>query len=101
MAFPVAALMSAGTAGSGIVSSVYTFAREFMASRENSRYWADYQRNTGVTVRYPFRTGYYYDYSRMLGAVNSGFKSANWGYGQYSGGYRAGGGNDYDYYMYG
>lgn len=33
---------------------------------ETSRYWSEYQRNTGFTPRYPFRVGRY-DYLRGVG----------------------------------
>ena len=74
------ALFLAGAVGSGVLAGGYKAGREYLASRENKRYWADYQRNTGVTVRYPYKSGYHYNYSAMLSGVHQGFNSGLYGY---------------------
>lgn len=35
---------------------------------DNERYWADYYKNTGITPRYPYRTGYYQNYGSLYSA---------------------------------
>lgn len=69
MAFPFLAAAALGYVGSGFLGSAYSTGRSYLASRENSQYWKDYERNTGVRVRYKYRSGYHYDYGRMLGGM--------------------------------
>lgn len=40
-------------------------------NRENSRYWADYYKNTGFRPRYPMRAGAEYNLSSLYGSIAS------------------------------
>lgn len=40
-------------------------------NRENSRYWADYYKNTGFRPRYPMRSGAEYNLSSLYGSITS------------------------------
>lgn len=84
LVFPIVGALVAGTIASGFGSGAYSVYRSYMGGRENSRYWADYQRNTGVTPRYRYRSGYSYDYGRMLGGISQGFGASASAYGLYS-----------------
>lgn len=74
------ALFIGGAVVSGVGAGGYKALRGYRESLENKRYWQDYQRNTGVQVRYPYRAGYHYDYSRILAGANQGFQSMSYGY---------------------
>lgn len=60
---PLAALLMLEL-GAGLLGDIYS-ARSAMENysytqnrfAENSRFWSDYERNTGVKVRYPYRSG--------------------------------------------
>lgn len=85
LVFPIVGALVAGSLASGFGSAAYSGYRSYMGGRENSQYWADYQRNTGVTPRYKYRSGYSYDYGRMLGGISQGFGTASNAYGLYRG----------------
>lgn len=40
-------------------------------NRENSRYWADYYKNTGFRPRYPMRSGAEYNLGSLYGSIAS------------------------------
>lgn len=49
------ALLGGMLVGSNALSMIYAGGRAY----DNWRYWRDYQRNTGVRVKYPWRAGLY------------------------------------------
>lgn len=73
----VAPLVLAPLIAGGALSSVYHVGKAV----ETSRYWSDYQRNTGCAPRYPFRVGRY-DYIRNVGSSMAVFGFAR-GFGGY------------------
>lgn len=62
-------VLNRGVANSQIRQADYTadYARRY--NQENSRYWADYYKNTGKLPRYPMRSGAEYNLSAYYGAL--------------------------------
>lgn len=60
----VAPLLMAPLIAGSSLSGVYSVGKAV----ETSRYWTEYQRNTGRSPRYPFRAGRY-DYVRDAGRI--------------------------------
>lgn len=58
-------------------AALYGGYRSIRGGYENSQYWKRYYAKTGITPRYPVRSGYSYDYSRALygGAAVAGLYS--------------------------
>lgn len=61
----------------GVGSSTYNFYQNSQRQAENQRYWNDYEKNTGIRPRYPYRTGSYYDYGYMLSYASDMSNVAN------------------------
>lgn len=72
---------------------------------ENKRYWSDYERNTGFSPRYPFRSGSHNDYTRaalsFVAGAGQSFASAYSSYDRYNGGNSYSSSRDFDPYSNG
>ena len=82
MVFPVIPVILAGSAiasaVSGIAGQYYNnktaqagLAWQKALQQENSRFWRDYERNTGITPLYPYRSGYNFNTVPMESYQNS------------------------------
>ena len=75
-------------AGLAIAGSAMSVGTDLYRGYETRRYLRDYSRNTGVSVRYPARNGYYDIYKAYgRGLSSAGFGGGAW-YRGYSSRYR-------------
>lgn len=56
---------------SAVIGGVYYVGK----AKETRRFWDDYQKNTGVTPRYRYRSGFYTygNYAKALGSFSYGY----------------------------
>ena len=74
MSVPVLGILMGVSSGASSLGSLYSArsnaaSYQYTAARfaENSRYWADYLKNTGITPRYPYRAGAVNDVGQLYG----------------------------------
>lgn len=69
---------------SGAVNSVfnyrtakYSYDYNKLLMNENTRFWKDYEKNTGVLPRYPYRSGYNFNQTSLYGAQATQYGALN------------------------
>lgn len=74
------ALLGGMLAGSSAFNTIYASGKAY----DNWKYWRDYQRNTGVHVKYPWRAGLYDNMSWGARGMRSGAMLGYTGIGLYN-----------------
>lgn len=68
-----------GSMAAGAVSQIYASHKNIQyqksAMSENNRFWSDYERNTGVKARYPYRSGSVYNTNSLYNSYSSSIRA--------------------------